>query len=496
MLQNGGSACLNMLNVLAGSSAIGVCGSGSYVPTESMSQGSFVEQNRLLGPTITPSPLYQVFPTQTGDRITENQISTLNQDELTAESHPGFANWLHLRAQRTPSLNDKSVISVSSPNWLTFGTNLPCPRVAQTYDLSNISAQNLQDSDAQLGIAFDAYARSPSAVNSGPPSFLQQQCRGIGGRRQSQEEKLGQSERDQEEKTAPPTATSWRQIPVPARWREANDEKKPPFDKFSKFRFQEECIRLYGILAPLHYAIKMNDSNRVRQLLKKNNPNSYHRETGETPMHLACRLGKLNIVKLLRRHPKINMNLRTISGEKATSHPGCNAMQLAHYFGNTEVVNFLINFEPKNHKRYAELSRLVYELSNEQEIIKQELDRLKPEIEALTKENEKLEKKLHELESEDVCVMGKKLPRNRPTDNKKLARVLKIVRDLESDLTALQERIWSEREDEKQCSICVERQGDTVLVPCGHFFCSVCSRAVDQCPICRKRIESRIKTFR
>lgn len=213
-------------------------------------------------------------------------------------------------------------------------------------------------------------------------------------------------------------------------------------------------------------------------------------------MHLACRLGKLNIVKLLRRHPKLNMNLITLSGDKSVTPAGLTAMYVALHFRKFAIVTFLINFKHKDNKSYADLSPLVYELSNEQEIIKDELRRLKPEIEALTKENQELEKKLRELEVEDVCIMGKTLPRNKPTDIKKIAGVLKIVRELERDLTALQERIWAEREDQKQCIICVEKLADTVLVPCGHLFCSICSRAVDQCPNCRRRIERRIKTFR
>jgi len=497
-LPDGGSRCLNMLQVLSGSSAIGICSTENYIPIEFMSQLSFVQQNHELfenagGATVTPSPVYQICPTQNLGRTTEDQISTLNQDELTTESHPGFANWLHLRAQRTSSVNEKSVLA--PPDWLTFGTNSACPGLAQTWHLANSSAQTLQDPDMQLGIPVDNYSRSHSVINGGPLSFRQQQCWVNREQRHSLEEKHEQEEKDQEEKRAPSAATSWRQIQAPTQWREVRNERTPALDKFVKFRFQEECIKLYGFQAPLHYAVKMNDSNRIRQLLKKNNPNGYHMETGETPMHLACRLGKLHIVKLLRRHPEINMNLRTVHGDKSVSPPGITAVHVALHFRKFEVVNFL-GFKPNNHWECVELSPLVYELSNEQEIIKQELHRLKPVIEALTKENQELEKKLRKLQIEDVFIMGKKLPRNKPTDNKKLAEVLKVVRELESDLTALQERIWSEREDEKQCIICVERQGDTVLVPCGHFFCSICSRAVDQCPNCRRRIERRIKTFR
>jgi len=207
-------------------------------------------------------------------------------------------------------------------------------------------------------------------------------------------------------------------------------------------------------------------------------------------MHLACRLGKLNFVKLLRRHPKINMHLTTITGVKAFSPPGSNAMHLAIKFGRTDVINFLADFKPKK-----ELAELVYSLNQEQEKIKKELDMLIPNIDILKEENNVLKKKIQQLELEDANVMGVRLPRDKPTDTKTLAEVLKIVRELEEDLTAHQQRIWSEKEDEKQCTICAERQKDTVLVPCGHFFCSVCSRRVEICPNCRKRIERRVRTF-
>jgi len=463
ILPNVGQDYLNRFHMSTGSSAFSSCNRENFLATELMSQVPFIQQNNLLlentrGTIVSPSRNYQVSSAQTVDI----------DDELNNENHPGFVNWIHLRAQRTSSINDDYLITPpSSPEWRTnsqFPNNLG-------HSLDQIS----HDSDMEL-VPVDTNSRTFSANNSGSAYVQQQQSWDDRGHGQLQEEKRGQAENDQEEnRSLQSAATSWRQRPL---WKNGT--------------ILEKCRKLYGFGAPLHFAIKMNDSNRVRQLLKNHYPNSYHRETGETPMHLACRLGKLNIVKLLRRHPKINMNLLTLSGDKAVSPAGLTAIYVAFHFSKITIVKFLSGFMHKDNKSYAELSPLVFELSNEQEIIKGELDRLK----ALTKENQELEKKLRELEVEDVCIMGKRLPRTKPTDNKKLAGVLKTVRELERDLTALQEKIWLEREDQKQCIICVEKVADTVLVPCGHFFCSICSRAVDQCPTCRHRIERRVKTFR
>jgi len=137
----------------------------------------------------------------------------------------------------------------------------------------------------------------------------------------------------------------------------------------------------------------------------------------------------------------------------------------------------------------------VSEKSLEQEKLRRELHEIKPKIDILKEENKDLRKQIKELELEDAVVMEAKLPREKPTDAKNLAEVLKIVRELERDLTAHQQFMWSEKEDEKQCTICAEAQKDTVLVPCGHFFCSKCSKAVQTCPNCRKRIERRVRTF-
>jgi len=48
-----------------------------------------------------------------------------------------------------------------------------------------------------------------------------------------------------------------------------------------------------------------------------------------------------------------------------------------------------------------------------------------------------------------------------------------------------------------ECSICMERQIDCVLVPCGHMCaCFTCAGPMEECPICRTSVDKAVKTFR
>lgn len=47
------------------------------------------------------------------------------------------------------------------------------------------------------------------------------------------------------------------------------------------------------------------------------------------------------------------------------------------------------------------------------------------------------------------------------------------------------------------CVICLEQEYNAVFVPCGHMCCcTACSSHLTNCPLCRKRIEQAVKTFR
>jgi len=479
---------LNVMHALPGASAIGVCSNGNFLPTELRAQGFCVEQSQIFigsppGPSTPPSPFYQNLLSIPRDgRTTHEPISRVNQDQLTVENHPGFVAGLQQRAQGAPSINKTQIMYHSHPNCMATGVNSRYQTITfQTEHSFNTPVHGSRELDLkpEYPISFDPKF-PPRNVNGSLSTSFQQQPLDFGVHRWSQEEKHGQAEKDQD----------------PVLLIRSSKEKKAAFEKFEKIRKQKFWSKLYGFHSPLHYAIQMNDTNKVRQLLKTSNPNSYHKETGETPMHLACRLGRLTIVKLLRRHPWINMELKTISCANTLPHPGKNAMQIARTCGDMEVVHFLDHFQSKDHQKNAEQLPLEYKLKINHGLFKQQLRKLKASIVTLTKENEKLKKKLKDLELEDANVMGIKLPRKKPKDTKKLAEVLKIVRELLQDLTARQQRMWTEKEDEKLCNICTERHKDIVLVPCGHVFCSVCSWAVQSCPNCRKRIKDRIKTYK
>jgi tRNA A-37 threonylcarbamoyl transferase component Bud32 len=53
----------------------------------------------------------------------------------------------------------------------------------------------------------------------------------------------------------------------------------------------------------------------------------------------------------------------------------------------------------------------------------------------------------------------------------------------------------SKENDEKTCVICMENIPSYVLVPCGHMLCEACKDKVNVCPVCRKRISSRVKAY-
>ncbi|XP_057507347.1 E3 ubiquitin-protein ligase SP1-like [Actinidia eriantha] len=47
------------------------------------------------------------------------------------------------------------------------------------------------------------------------------------------------------------------------------------------------------------------------------------------------------------------------------------------------------------------------------------------------------------------------------------------------------------------CVICLEQEYNSVFVPCGHMCCcTVCSSHLTNCPLCRRRIELVVRTFR
>lgn len=48
--------------------------------------------------------------------------------------------------------------------------------------------------------------------------------------------------------------------------------------------------------------------------------------------------------------------------------------------------------------------------------------------------------------------------------------------------------------DNKECVVCFEREKDTLFLPCKHMqVCGVCADRHSECPVCRTKIENKIK---
>ncbi|KAI9015933.1 hypothetical protein DFJ74DRAFT_644731 [Hyaloraphidium curvatum] len=51
--------------------------------------------------------------------------------------------------------------------------------------------------------------------------------------------------------------------------------------------------------------------------------------------------------------------------------------------------------------------------------------------------------------------------------------------------------------ESEKCAVCLDRRPEVILAPCMHYcLCAGCAERVDACPICRKQVGRRIKTFR
>ena len=50
--------------------------------------------------------------------------------------------------------------------------------------------------------------------------------------------------------------------------------------------------------------------------------------------------------------------------------------------------------------------------------------------------------------------------------------------------------------DERLCKICADKELGVVFIPCGHFVtCTNCASLLTNCPVCRSRITSLVKTY-
>ncbi|XP_071956264.1 baculoviral IAP repeat-containing protein 7-like [Antedon mediterranea] len=66
----------------------------------------------------------------------------------------------------------------------------------------------------------------------------------------------------------------------------------------------------------------------------------------------------------------------------------------------------------------------------------------------------------------------------------------------ESELPSSIQHELRELRDKRTCKICMDNEINVLFMPCGHLVtCETCSRSIQVCPICRKPIQSCIKTY-
>lgn len=65
-----------------------------------------------------------------------------------------------------------------------------------------------------------------------------------------------------------------------------------------------------------------------------------------------------------------------------------------------------------------------------------------------------------------------------------------------SKSTPKEEKKQEQEEDSRLiCAICMDREKNVALIPCGHRFCSQCARVLEKCPMDRSTIKGRLRTF-
>lgn len=72
------------------------------------------------------------------------------------------------------------------------------------------------------------------------------------------------------------------------------------------------------------------------------------------------------------------------------------------------------------------------------------------------------------------------------------------IKDLESKLKNCSASRYHESHSEikTECVICLVRDREVVFFPCGHVCtCSTCSKLVQECPLCRRKIQERLRVY-
>lgn len=84
---------------------------------------------------------------------------------------------------------------------------------------------------------------------------------------------------------------------------------------------------------------------------------------------------------------------------------------------------------------------------------------------------------------------------NKINDIKDLKKLLKRFEKIPNLVFLIRERIIKIADD-KICKICMENQTNVLFLNCKHLCtCEKCSKKVENCPICRKKINEKLKIF-
>ena len=77
----------------------------------------------------------------------------------------------------------------------------------------------------------------------------------------------------------------------------------------------------------------------------------------------------------------------------------------------------------------------------------------------------------------------------------KLRKQNKQLKDQKEKLEEQTEKLEEQRES-ALCRICLDRERNTVILPCGHATCcKECAKPLQNCPICRKEIDKVLEIF-
>lgn len=80
-----------------------------------------------------------------------------------------------------------------------------------------------------------------------------------------------------------------------------------------------------------------------------------------------------------------------------------------------------------------------------------------------------------------------------------VTELVQLVEQTKVSLSRMEAALWVRQNEAVQngmCMICMDRERDTVLVPCGHQTCGACATRLSSCAVCRQEIAQRVRTFR